>query len=82
MEYVSSLFVAMSLIWGDEFKVIAHDFKHNITPGYYKGEMAHITPDRRRILTIEMAITALAAVRSMTITACLNIVVYIWVEFE
>jgi hypothetical protein len=42
----------------------------------------HSIPDKRRILTIEIAITALAAVRSITNTACLIIVVYMGVEFD
>jgi len=42
----------------------------------------HSTPDRRRILTMEIAITALAAVRSITITACLIIVEYIRIDFN
>jgi hypothetical protein len=41
-----------------------------------------MTPDRRRILTIEMAMTALAAVRRKTRTACLNNEVYIRIVFS
>ena len=39
-------------------------------------------PERRSILTIEMAMTALAAVSRKTRTACLNSDVYMGVSFD
>ena len=42
----------------------------------------YITPDIRSILTIEMAITALAAVSRKITTACLNSVVSILIRFS
>jgi hypothetical protein len=74
--------MAMPFRMGNEFTVIAHDFKHNIRSRLSAAGQDHSMSDRRRILTMEMAITALAAVRSITITACLMIVVYIWLEFD
>jgi hypothetical protein len=71
-----------AFVWGHEFTVIVHDFKHNLTNQLTLLSASHSTPDRRRILTMEIAITAFAAVRSITITACLIMVEYIRIEFE